>query len=42
MRMPLDEALRLLELKPDYTRDNVISAFRRAVKKAHPDLGGTA
>jgi hypothetical protein len=28
-------------LKPDYTRDDVITAFRRAAKKAHPDLGGT-
>ena len=42
MRMPLDEARRLVGLKPDYTHEDVISAFRRAVKKAHPDLGGTA
>jgi hypothetical protein len=42
MRMPLDEARRLLGLKPDYSREDVITAFRRAVKKAHPDLGGTA
>ena len=39
MRMPLDEARRLLGLPLNYTRDDVISAFRRAVKKAHPDLG---
>jgi hypothetical protein len=42
MRMPLDEARRLLGLPLDYSRDDVISAFRRAAKKAHPDLGGTA
>jgi hypothetical protein len=42
MRMPLDEARRLLGLPLNYTRDEVIAAFRRAVKKAHPDLGGTA
>lgn len=42
LRMPLEEARLLLGLPRDYTRDDVISAFRRAVKKAHPDLGGTA
>ena len=42
MRMPLDEARALLGLPVDYTRDDVIAAFRREAKKAHPDLGGTA
>jgi hypothetical protein len=42
MRMPLDEARRLLGLPVNYTRDDVITAFRRAAKKAHPDRGGTA
>jgi hypothetical protein len=42
MRMPLEEARRLLGLPLNYTRDDVISAFRRAAKKAHPDRGGTA
>jgi DnaJ homolog subfamily C member 19 len=42
MRMPLDEARQLLGLPLNYTREDVIAAFRRAVKKAHPDLGGTA
>jgi hypothetical protein len=42
MRMPLDEARRLLGVPENYTREDVLAAFRRAVKKAHPDLGGTA
>ncbi len=42
LRMPLEEARLLLGLPENYTRDDVISAFRRAAKKAHPDLGGTA
>jgi hypothetical protein len=32
----------LLGLPLNYTKEDVLSAFRRAVKKAHPDLGGTA
>jgi hypothetical protein len=42
MRMPLDEARRLLGLPLNYTKEDVLAAFRREVKKAHPDLGGTA
>jgi hypothetical protein len=42
MRMPLAEAMRLLGVGPGYTREDIIAAFRRAAKKAHPDLGGTA
>jgi len=42
MQMPLAEAVALLRVPADYTRDDVIAAFRREAKKAHPDLGGTA
>jgi curved DNA-binding protein CbpA len=42
MQMPLAEAAALLGVPTDYTRDDIIAAFRQAVKKAHPDLGGTA
>jgi hypothetical protein len=42
MRMPRDEAMALLGVPENYTREDVLAAFRRAVKKAHPDLGGTA
>ena len=40
--MPLEAARRLLELSGNYTREDVISAFRQAAKCCHPDLGGTA
>jgi hypothetical protein len=42
MQMPLDEAMALLGVPANYTREDVISGFRRAAKQAHPDLGGTA
>lgn len=42
MQMPLARAMELLGVPPDYTEEDVKTAFRRAVKKAHPDLGGTA
>jgi hypothetical protein len=42
LQMPLARAMELLGLAADYTREDVIAAFRRAVKKAHPDVGGTA
>jgi hypothetical protein len=42
MQMPLAEAIALLGIPTNYTREDVMAAFRRAVKKAHPDLGGTA
>jgi hypothetical protein len=42
MQMPLAEAMELLGVPADYSRDDVIAGFRRAVKKAHPDVGGTA
>src|SRR5439155_4260230 len=42
MQMPLAEAMALLGVPANYTREDVIGGFRRAAKKAHPDLGGTA
>jgi hypothetical protein len=42
LQMPLADAIALLGVPQNYTREDVITAFRRAVKKAHPDLGGTA
>lgn len=42
MQMPLARAMELLGVEPDYDRDAVIAAFRKAAKKAHPDVGGTA
>jgi hypothetical protein len=34
-------ALLGLPADADYTREDVLAAFRRAAKKAHPDVGGT-
>ncbi|MFT2210692.1 hypothetical protein ACLJYM_02265 [Rhizobium giardinii] len=42
MQLPLAEAMALLGVKEDYTREDVIVAFRRKAKLAHPDIGGTA
>ncbi len=42
MQMPLAEAMALLGVPANYTRDDIVAAFRREVKKAHPDAGGTA
>ena len=42
LRMPLAEARALLGVGPNYTREEVIAAFRRKAKEAHPDVGGTA
>jgi hypothetical protein len=42
MRMPLEQARLLLGLGLGYTRDDVIAAFRRKAKVAHPDVGGAA
>jgi hypothetical protein len=41
MRMPLAEAMTLLGVSENYTREDVISGFRQAAKRAHPDVGGT-
>jgi hypothetical protein len=42
MQMALAEAMALLGVPANYTREEVLAAFRREVKKAHPDAGGTA
>jgi hypothetical protein len=42
LRMPLAEAMALLGVPPDYTKADVLSAFRRKAKEGHPDAGGTA
>jgi hypothetical protein len=42
MRMPLEQARLLLGLPIDYSKEDVVAAFRRKAKEAHPDLGGTA
>jgi hypothetical protein len=42
MQMALAEAMALLRVPSDYTKEDIIAAFRREVKKAHPDAGGTA
>jgi hypothetical protein len=40
--MELAEPMRLLVVPVNFTKEDVISAFRRKVKLAHPDMGGTA
>ena len=42
MQMPLAEAIALLKVPANYTKDDVLAALCREVKKARPDLGGTA
>jgi hypothetical protein len=43
MRMPLAEAIALLGVPQDYTKADVIAAFRRKAKVHHPDVpGGSA
>jgi hypothetical protein len=33
--------MQLLGVSENYTKSDVLAAFRKAVKKAHPDVGGT-
>ncbi|MGO8218877.1 J domain-containing protein [Rhizobium ruizarguesonis] len=42
MQVPLVEAMELLGVSSNYTREEVIKAFRRKALRAHPDQGGTA
>jgi hypothetical protein len=42
MQMALAEAMALLGVPENFTKENVLIAFRREAKKAHPDVGGTA
>ena len=39
--MPLADAIALLKVPANFTKDDILAAFRREVKKAHPDVGGT-
>jgi hypothetical protein len=41
MRMPMAQARQLLGVPQDYSKADVVRAFRRAAMKAHPDQGGT-
>jgi hypothetical protein len=41
-QMSVDEALKLLGLKPDATTDEIKAAHRRLMKQVHPDTGGSA
>jgi hypothetical protein len=41
MQMPLADAIRMLGVPVNYTREDVIAAFRKAAKRAHPDAGGS-
>jgi hypothetical protein len=40
--MPLAEAMALFGVPCDFTKEDVLAAFRRKAKEAHPDVGGTA
>jgi hypothetical protein len=42
MQMPLAEAMKLLSVPVNFTKEDIIVAFRLAAKKAHPDAGGSA
>ena len=42
LQMPLADAMALLGVPADYSKEDVLAAFRREAKKAHPDAGGTA
>ena len=42
LRMPLDAARQLLGVPENYSRDDVIRAFRKIALKHHPDHGGDA
>ncbi|MCH9698773.1 MAG: molecular chaperone DnaJ [Gammaproteobacteria bacterium] len=41
-RMSKSQALKILGLNPGSTRQDIISAHRKLMQKAHPDHGGTA
>jgi hypothetical protein len=42
MAMPLQDAIKLLGVPVDFTREDIIKAFRRKAMQCHPDHGGTA
>jgi hypothetical protein len=41
MQMPLADAIKLLGVPADFTREDIIAAFRSKAMKCHPDHGGT-
>ena len=41
-RMSREEACRVLGLEPGATRDDIREAYRRLIKRLHPDSGGSA
>ena len=41
MQMPLADAIKLLGVPANFTREDIVAAFRRAALKCHPDHGGT-
>jgi hypothetical protein len=41
MQMPLEQARLLLGLPANYSKADVLAAFRSKAKQAHPDVGGT-
>jgi hypothetical protein len=41
MQMPLADAIKLLGVPTDFTREDIITAFRRKALRCHPDHGGT-
>ncbi|MFW2828576.1 J domain-containing protein [Sphingomonas sp. ID0503] len=40
--LSVGEARRVLELRPDATRDDIVAAHRRLIRKVHPDAGGSS
>jgi hypothetical protein len=42
MQLPLADAMALLGVPADYTKEDVIAAFKREIKKAHPGFFLTA
>ena len=42
MQMPLAAAMQLLGVPTNYTKADIIAAFRREAKKVHLDTGGSA
>jgi hypothetical protein len=41
MQTPLGDAIKLLGVPADFTREDIIAAFRRKAMRCHPDHGGT-
>lgn len=42
MQVPLADAIKLLGVPVNFTREDIIAAFRRKSLRCHPDQGGTA